>query len=116
MKAKPVSMTTLDCTRLREKLAAPELLDLSTDRLAAEFGCSRAELNRLVQDQLGYSLSALRLEMRLTKAAGLLRKPGSDVDTIAVRCGFRHAGLFSACFERRFGVRPADWSRTSLQP
>ena len=108
-------MKTLDCTRLREKLAAPELLNLPTDQLAAEFGCSRSQLNHLVRDEFGYSLTALRLELRLIKAAGLLREPGSDIQTIATRCGFKHAGLFSACFERRFGANPANWSRTARQ-
>jgi hypothetical protein len=73
-------------------------------------------LNRLFHQYFGFSLAALRMEMRLLKAMALLRDPDAKVINVAEKCGFNHLGLFNTCFKRRFGVTPGQWRNGSLAP
>ena len=98
-----------------EKLSANELLSLSVGELAARFGCSKRHLNRLFHQHFGFSVAAMRMEMRLLKAASLLRDPDTKVINVAEQCGFNHLGLFNTCFKRRFGTTPGQWRKLSTQ-
>ena len=100
-----------------ESLSAEDLLNLSVDELASRFSCSRRHLNRLFHQHFGFSVAALRMEMRLLKAVSLLRNPAAKVINVAEQCGFNHLGLFNTCFKRRFNSSPGQWRKTaSLQP
>ena len=96
-----------------EKLSSDELLNLSVGELAARFSCSRRHLNRLFHQYFGFSVAALRMEMRLIKAVSLLRDPDAKVINVAERCGFNHLGLFNTCFKRRFGTSPGQWRKSA---
>lgn len=98
-----------------EKLSANDLLSLSVGELAARFGCSKRHLNRLFHQHFGFSVAAMRMEMRLLKAASLLRDPDTKVINVAEQCGFNHLGLFNTCFKRRFGATPGQWRKMSAQ-
>jgi AraC-like DNA-binding protein len=101
--------------RVFERLSTREMLELSVGDLADKFGCSRRHLNRLFHEHFGVSVAALRMEMRLLKAASLLRVPDTKVINVAEECGFNHLGLFNTCFKRRFGASPGQWRKTSAQ-
>jgi AraC-like DNA-binding protein len=90
-------------------------LTLSVGDLAGKFSCSRRHLNRLFHLHFGFSVAALRMEMRLLKAVSLLRNPSLKVISVAQQCGFNHLGLFNTCFKRRFGSSPGQWRKTGLQ-
>lgn len=94
-----------------ESLSGDELVGLSVGELAAKFGCSRRHLNRLFHHYFGYSVAALKMEMRLLKAVSLLRDRNMKVIHVAERCGFNHLGLFNTCFKRRFSVSPGQWRK-----
>lgn len=98
-----------------QQLSADELLSFSIDDLAAKFGCSRRQLNRLFHEYFGLSVSALRMEMRMLKAISLLRNPDAKVINVAEHCGFNHLGLFNTCFNRRFGASPGQWRKQALK-
>jgi len=98
-----------------EKLPVDELLSLSVPELASRFGCSRRHLNRLFHQHFGFSVAALRMEMRLIKAISLLRDRDAKVINVAEQCGFNHLGLFNTCFKRRFGTSPGQWRKSGLQ-
>jgi AraC-like DNA-binding protein len=51
------------------------------------------------------------MELRLLRAAALLRAPDIKIVHVAEQCGFHHPGLFNTCFKRRFGVSPGVWRR-----
>ena len=103
-----------------ERLSSDEILSLSIDELATRFSCSRRHLNRLFHQFFGFSATALKTEMRLLRAASLLRNPNSKVITVAQQCGFNHLGLFNTTFRRRFGSTPGQWrdagGRVELTP
>ena len=94
-----------------EKLSADDLLTLSVGELAGKFNCSRRHLSRLFHQHFGFSVAALRMEMRLLKALSLLQDPDAKVIHVAERCGFNHLGLFNTCFKRRFGASPGQWRK-----
>lgn len=96
-----------------EKLSMADLLTLSVGEMAARFGCSRRHLNRLFHQHFGFSVAALRMEMRLLRAVALLRDPDTKVINVAEQCGFNHLGLFNTCFKRRFGASPGQWRKMS---
>jgi AraC-like DNA-binding protein len=101
-----------------EQLSSSELLSSSVGELARKFSCSRRHLNRLFHQHFGFSVAALRMEMRLLKAVSLLRDPDIKVLNVAEQCGFNHLGLFNTCFKRRFGASPGQWrkmARTEAQ-
>ncbi len=98
-----------------EKLSVNELLRLSVGELASKFSCSRRHLNRLFHQYFGFSVSAMRMEMRLLKAVSLLRDPNAKVISVAEQCGFNHLGLFNTCFRRRFGMSPGQWRKSNAQ-
>ncbi len=91
-----------------ESLTTEELMNLSVGELAARFACSRRHLSRLFHQHFGFSVAAMKMEMRLLKAVALLRDPNLKIITVAEHCGFNYLGLFNACFKRRFGVTPSQ--------
>jgi AraC-like DNA-binding protein len=101
--------------RVFEALSAEELLHLSVPELAAKFNCSKRHLNRLFHERFGISVASLKMEMRLAKAASLLRDPDVKVTRVAEECGFNHLGLFNTCFKKRFGTSPGKWRHLTNQ-
>ncbi len=98
-----------------EKLTTDDLLGLSVEQLAEKFGCSERHLNRLFHCYFGFSVTALKMELRLIKAVALLRDPNIKIISVAEQCGFNHLGLFNTCFSRRFGSSPGRWRKARRQ-
>jgi AraC-like DNA-binding protein len=98
-----------------ETLSANDLLTLPTGELSAKFGCGRRHLSRLFRQYFGFSVSALRMELRMLRAISLLRDATSKVHHVAEQCGFNHHGLFNNCFKRRFGTTPGRWRALGLK-
>lgn len=96
------------------RLSVEEFMAMGVDELAARFRCGRRHLNRLFQRNLGHSVGGLRMELRLIKAAALLRSPDAKVINVAADCGFHHLGLFNTCFKRRFGQSPGQWRKSLI--
>jgi AraC-like DNA-binding protein len=98
-----------------EELSADQLISLSVDELAVKFGCCRRHLNRLFHQYFGFSVGALKTEMRLLKAVSLLRDSHTKVINVADECGFNHLGLFNNSFKKRFGVSPGKWRNLAAE-
>ena len=98
-----------------EQLTAEELLSISVGEMAARFKCSRRHLNRLFHQYFGFSVAALRMEMRLLKAVSILRDANAKIINVAEQCGFNHLGLFNTCFKRRFGASPGQWRKLTMR-
>jgi AraC-like DNA-binding protein len=103
-------------TRTFEHLSVEEILSLSVPELAARFHCCPRQLNRLFHAHFGLAVGALRMELRLLKAAALLRNQDFKVCHVAEQCGFNHLGLFNVCFKRRFSVSPSQWRQQFVEP
>jgi AraC-like DNA-binding protein len=92
-----------------EELSVADIMGLGVGDLAGKFHCSARHLNRLFHEHFGFSVAALRMEMRLIKAVTLLRNRDAKVIHVAEECGFNHLGLFNSCFKHRFGTSPGRW-------
>jgi AraC-like DNA-binding protein len=111
---------TSACSRAEDRmlqafgnLSAEDLLTVSVEKLACQMGCSRRHLARLFRQHFGTSLLALRTEMRLLKAASLLRNPATKMLCVAHESGFTHLGLFHHSFKKRFGASPGSWRKAN---
>ena len=100
--------------QILDGISITELINASVDELAQKFGYSRRHLNRLFHAQFGFSVGALRMEMRLLKATRLLRDPHAKITNVAAEAGFNHQGLFNSSFRKRFGLSPSRWRKTML--
>ena len=88
-----------------------EIIALSVAELAERFCCGERQLNRIFHKHFGLSVAALRMELRLLKAASLLRDLDLKIINVAEQCGFSHLGFFNTCFKRRFGNGPGQWRK-----
>ncbi|MBI3869750.1 MAG: helix-turn-helix transcriptional regulator [Verrucomicrobia bacterium] len=95
--------------RFRElvgQMTENDLIHASVEALAAQCRCSTRHLNRLFQESFQISLSARQTELRMQRAAKLLRETELKVAEVAAECGYRHIGLFNATFKRRWSQTP----------
>ncbi len=98
-----------------EKLSMAELLNSSVGELAIKFSCSRRHLNRLFHQHFGGSTATLKMEVRLLKAASLLRNSDTKIIRVAEECGFNQLNLFNTRFKMRFGASPRQWRKMVIQ-
>ena len=102
--------------RLNELLSGiPEnqLLHIGVTELARELHCSERHLSRMFKAEVGVSFRSKQTELRLEKAKHLLISTNDKIINIALECGYRHLGLFSVLFRRRFRVAPSELRRRS---
>ena len=81
------------------------------EALARLAGVSLRQLERLFRDQLGRSIHAHYLALRLDRARQLLRETSLPLLDIAVATGFGSASQFSRAFGRAFGEVPSGLRR-----
>lgn len=83
---------------------------LSIERLAADMGMSRSTFYRRLKAVVGQSPNEYISEMRLSRAAELLRsETDASIATIAYECGFSSPQYFSNVFRRRYHMTPNQW-------
>lgn len=83
----------------------------SVEVLCKEVGYSRPQLYRKLQSITGHSPSDFIREIRLQKAAGLLKKNTGNVSEIAFQTGFNNLSYFSKVFQERFGSTPSEFAK-----
>lgn len=85
-------------------------LQMPIGEIAAACFVSESRLYHLFQAQLGTTPAAYRNEVRVRKAAELLRSDGS-IEEIAEQAGFRSAAHLREIFKARTGMTPAEYRR-----
>ncbi len=85
---------------------------LSVDQIAGAAGLSARQLTRLFHSHLGRSTGQFYLDLRIDRAASLLRQTGMSVSEIAVGCGFLSASHLGRHLKRRHGATPGQWRRS----
>lgn len=93
---------------LNENMSNP---DLSVDMLCRELGIGRTRLYSTVKELSGESLGDFIRDMRLNKAAYLLKHTDMNVTEIIYETGFGSNSHFSKVFKSKFGVTPSDYAK-----
>jgi signal transduction histidine kinase/DNA-binding response OmpR family regulator len=83
--------------------------DFGVLALAEAVALDRSHLYRRMMETLGKSPSAYVKEMRLERAAGLLRAGAGTVSEIAYGVGFRSVPHFTTVFRERYGCTPTQF-------
>lgn len=97
---------TAALAHIRRHLQQP----LSIDAIAAAAGLSPRGLHRLFRQQLDCAPLTYVLQLRLDRAAALLRAdPDLLVKQVANRCGIPDQRHFARLFRRRHGATPRAW-------
>ena len=90
---------------LSEKMHEP----LSLDRLAQACGLSVSRLAHLFRDQIGMPPQQYLEEIRLQRAAQLLRSTSLRIGEVAMETGYAGAFYFSSRFRKKFGQSPSEY-------
>ncbi|OGV57243.1 MAG: hypothetical protein A2X49_09890 [Lentisphaerae bacterium GWF2_52_8] len=83
----------------------------SLAKIARRAGMSESNLLLVFKEATGKSPIAYLLQLRLKKAALLLRSTNLDMAEIAGRCGFNDSNYFSRQFRRQYGHSPRQWKK-----
>jgi len=108
----PTSAASATRTVARDAIAflKEHLSEAPTVDMAASFvGLSPTYLTTLVRKEVGKPLHDVLAEMRLDKAAELLKNTHLSIKEIARLCGFSSADYFTRAFHRTTGVSPRQY-------
>ena len=84
--------------------------NFSVEILAGEMSLSRAQLFRKVKALISTSPSDLINDLRLQRAAYLIRAKADNVAQIGYAVGFNEQSYFSKRFRKKYGVSPTEYS------
>ena len=87
---------------LRQNLASPP----SLEELGKKIGCSHFYLSRIFSAQTGQTITQHLRQMRMEKAAELLKSGEYNVTEAALEVGYNSLSHFSAVFHETFGCCP----------
>lgn len=94
---------------LRERLHEPPTLE----ELAREVGCSSFYLSRTFSEQAGQTIPQFIRQIRMERAAELLREGKMNVTEVAFEVGYSSLGHFSKSFCEVIGVCPSLYPAAS---
>ena len=87
---------------LKQNLADPP----SLEELGKKIGCSHFYLSRIFSAQTGQTITQCLRQLRMEKAAELLRVKEMNVTEVALEVGYSSLSHFSAAFHETFGCCP----------
>jgi AraC-like DNA-binding protein/Tfp pilus assembly protein PilF len=82
------------------------------EKMADALGMSRGSLHRKLKSICGFSPSDFIRNVRLKRAAHLLRHQADSVSQVGFIVGFEDQSYFSKCFKKHFGVTPSEFARS----
>lgn len=83
--------------------------------LAKKFCYHPQYLNQLFRKKSGKPLHQYIRDLRLRRAAGLLRDTEQSIAEIAEMSGFKNPDHFSRCFSEKYGVSPRRFRKEKIQ-
>lgn len=85
----------------------------SVEDLADKLGVSRVQLYRKVKAIIGINISDHINNVKLEKAAELLKANDMNISEIAYSLGFSSPNYFSTAFKNKFGISPKEYKTSS---
>jgi TolB-like protein/AraC-like DNA-binding protein len=101
-----------------DKARAIVLKNLSNDifgvgELASELGLSKSQTLRKVKAVTGKSVNQFIRELRLEKAAKLIKKTDDSIAEISYKVGFSSPSYFNKTFSKYYGIAPGEYKTKS---
>lgn len=87
---------------MQQNLAAPP----SLEELGKKIGCSHFYLSRIFSSQTGQTITQYLRQLRMERAAELLKAREFNVTEVALEVGYNSLSHFSAAFQETFGCCP----------
>jgi len=87
---------------LKQDLVSPP----SLEELGKKIGCSHFYLSRIFSGQTGQTITQYLRQLRMEKAAELLKSREYNVTEVAIEVGYNSLSHFSAAFQETFGCCP----------
>ena len=87
--------------------------DLNVDFLADKLNISRSGLFAKIKTLADVTPNEMIQIVRLKRAAQLLHEGNYLVSEIGYMVGFSNPSYFSKCFQKQFGIRPADYMKSN---
>jgi len=101
---------------IRRTIDRSYMNELSLTMLADRFHLNPTYLSELFKKQTGSTFSDYVTQVRLSKAAELLRDPQMRLADIAELVGFANASYLSSVFKKQYGVSPNEYRQRPTAP
>lgn len=88
-------------------------VSFSVEDLAEKANLNRTQLLRKLKGLTGLSPTDFVKDLRLKKAADMIRQRSDTISQIGYAVGFNDQSYFSKCFKKQFGVSPKEYSEKS---
>ncbi|WP_443938412.1 hybrid sensor histidine kinase/response regulator [Pedobacter sp. MW01-1-1] len=85
--------------------------EYSVSDLCANINLSRSKLFRIIKSEVGMSINGLIIDVRLKRAAQLLKQRRYSVSEIMYMVGFENASYFNRSFKAKYGDTPKKYSK-----
>ncbi len=93
---------------IRKQLSDSEL---TAAYAAGEFGMSEKKIYETVRIMTGKSFKEYLTDLRMKKAAELLRGTNEEISEIAAQCGYSNSSTFYRLFQNYFGTSPGSFRK-----
>ena len=87
--------------------------ELNVDFLAERLNISRSGLFAKIRTLADVTPNEMIQIVRLKRAAQLLHEGGHMVSEVGYMVGFSNPSYFSKCFQKQFGIRPAEYMKSN---
>jgi AraC family transcriptional regulator len=108
------SITDQRLARVIEYMQANYARSLSLEDLSHEAGISKFHFVTLFRKKVGVTPHRYLSDLRLNKAASLLRNSRNSIEQVARACGYSHAAQFTTAFTRYFDKTPSFFRKEGV--
>ncbi|TGV01849.1 hybrid sensor histidine kinase/response regulator transcription factor [Flavivirga rizhaonensis] len=89
--------------------------DFTVEMLARECGLGRMELNKKLKALVGFTTNAFIRNIRIKRAAQLLKRNMHSVSEIMYEVGFNDAQYFREAFKKQIGLTPSSYKKREAE-
>jgi signal transduction histidine kinase/ligand-binding sensor domain-containing protein/CheY-like chemotaxis protein/AraC-like DNA-binding protein len=119
LEPKKIATTSMDEKFLQKALDIVEKNidnpDFSNEAFCQEIAVSSTQLYKKLKSLIGLSSSEFIKDIRLKRAAQLLKMNSHTISEIAYMCGFADPKYFSKCFKSQFGMNPKRYAKSNAE-
>ena len=82
--------------------------------ISQKFGCCNATLTKSFKKEYNFSIMEYLCNIRLEKAAEMIRKTRKSFKEISNECGFYDQNYFSKLFAKKYGCSPTEYKNRNI--